>query len=85
MGITREEIVSTDKAIADNGRLSEILDDLEHSGFIRRYNAIGKKERNAMFQLVDNFTLFHFRFIQNNHEDDERFWTHSIDTPVHNA
>lgn len=38
-----------------------------------------------MFQLIDNFTLFHFRFIQNNTEDDERFWTHSIDTPAHNA
>ena len=34
---------------------------------------------------LDRIHACHFRFIQNNTEDDERFWTHSIDTPAHNA
>lgn len=34
---------------------------------------------------MDNFTLFHFRFLSAVHHQDERFWSHTVGTPAHTA
>ena len=62
-GMLREEIIST-CGLSDGGTLSTILEDLEKSGFIRRYTAFGKAKKDSMFQLIDNFTLFYFKFLK---------------------
>lgn len=49
--------------------------DLENCGFIRKYTPIGRKERGAVYQLVDFYTLFYFKFIQGNSNVDGHFWT----------
>ena len=84
-GLTREELINTGHGISDNGKLSRILKDLEYSGFIRSYQAVGKKKRNALFQLTDNFTVFHFQFMKDGGTNDEHYWTHHIDTPTYNS
>ena len=80
VGMTRAEIVSV-SGLVDNGKLSEMLDELEDCEFIRKYNVIGQKAKGAMFQLIDSFTLFYFKFIAGNPANDEHFWSKSIDTP----
>ena len=82
IGMPREEIVK-ESGLEENGKLSTVLKDLEHCGFIRKYNQIGKVTKNAIYQLVDFYTLFYFKFIQNNVGGDERFWTSSIDAQFH--
>lgn len=63
VGMTREEVITTiDKP--SNGALSKVLDELEYCGFIRKYSSYGKKTKLAIYQLVDNYTLFYFKFIQ---------------------
>ena len=62
-GMLREEIMKV-SGLSDGGTLTSILEDLEKSGFIRRYTAFGKAKKDAMFQLVDNFTLFYFKFLK---------------------
>ena len=52
---------------------------------IRKYVLPGRKAKGAIFQLMDNFTLFHFRFIANNPKHDRHFWTSSLDSPFHTA
>lgn len=84
-GMTREELISNGQHIVDNGKLTHILQDLEHSGFIRSYQALGKKVRDTVFQLIDNFSIFYFRYIANNKENDPHFWTHHIDTPIYHS
>lgn len=42
---------------------TKTLDDLEHCDFIRKYRFPGKIERDALWQLIDPFTLFHIRFL----------------------
>ena len=59
----REEIISA-CGLSDGGTLSTVLEDLEKSGFIRRYTAFGKAKKDSMFQLIDNFTLFYFKFLK---------------------
>lgn len=76
VGMTREEIITTiDKP--SNGALSKVLDELEYCGFIRKYSSYGKKTKLAIYQLIDNYTLFYFKFIQQNKNNDEHFWSAS--------
>ncbi|MBK8622878.1 MAG: AAA family ATPase [Saprospiraceae bacterium] len=63
-GIERSEIVRQTN-IKDGGGLSGMLRDLEMSGFISSYVPIGKKKKNTLFRLIDCYSLFYLRFIQN--------------------
>lgn len=82
--MTREELSKAAK-IDNNGRLTRMLDDLEACGFIRRYKQYGIKRNNAIFQLIDNYTLFYYLFISKNERDDENFWTLNLNKPLFNA
>ncbi len=82
IGMTREEIVA-ESGLKENGRLTTVLNDLEHCGFIRRYNQIGRVAKDAMYQLVDFFTLFYFKFILENKHNDPNFWSNSIGSSLY--
>ena len=80
-GYTRTEIANELK-IPDNGHLSDMLDDLEHCDFVRRYNN-GTLQKNGIYQLVDFFSLFHYRF-GTRRVTDEHFWRNTLGTPEQN-
>ena len=82
IGMTRDELIS-EAHLLDNGRLSEILKDLEACGFIRKYTNFGLKTKNAVFQLIDSYTLFYYRFIQQNTGGDECFWSRQMGSPLY--
>ncbi|MCR5018426.1 MAG: AAA family ATPase [Bacteroidales bacterium] len=82
VGMTREELISS--GIKDNGKLTELLADLEQCGFIRKYAAYGYSSHKAIFQLIDPYTLFYYKFILANDRKDERFWSHSQNQPTYN-
>lgn len=73
--MTREEIVKASK-LPESGNLSKKLEELENCGFIRRYNSYGKKQKDSLYQLIDNFTLFYFKFLEKK-PTDEHFWTNN--------
>ena len=81
-GMTREEIISQ-TSMSDSGTLTKILKELEWCGFIRKYNVLGKKVKSAIYQLIDNYTLFYFRFIRRNENNDENFWSSSINSSLY--
>lgn len=83
VGMTREELIEK-AGIINSGDLTNKLEELESCGFIRKYYAFGAKKKNALFQLMDNFTLFHYRFLQNK-PSDEHFWSNQINTPEVNT
>ena len=80
-GYTRAEIARELK-IADNGHLCEMMDDLEHCDFVRRYNN-GTLQKNGIYQLIDFFSLFHYKF-GTNRVTDEHFWRNALGTPEQN-
>lgn len=82
IGLTREELIRQAK-LEDNGRLSEILRDLEACGFIRRYRNFGHNTKNAIYQLIDSYTLFYYDFIQANASADESFWSRQTGSPLY--
>ena len=81
-GMTRDELIH-EAHLQDNGRLSEILQDLETCGFIRKYTNFGLKTKGAVFQLIDSYTLFYYRFIQQNTGGDEYFWSRQTGSPIY--
>ena len=70
MGMTRDEILGAIH-VQSGGTLSKVLEELEYCGFVRKYNGYGKKSKQAIYQLIDNYTLFYFKFIQRNENNDE--------------
>ena len=75
-GMTRQEILSALK-IKNGGSLTEVLENLIKCDFIRKYTAIGKTERESMYQLTDLFSLFYLRFSTDNSGRDEAFFTNN--------
>lgn len=82
IGLSREDLIAQSK-MPDNGKLTTMLEDLEYCGFIRKYNHIKFKKKNAIYQLIDPFTLFYYKFMQNNERNDECFWSHNQGSPLY--
>ena len=76
-GMQRGELLKAAK-ITNNATFKAALQELEECNFIRCYNAIGKKTKEATFQLMDNYTLFYFHFVRDNHTQDAHFWEHTV-------
>ena len=79
-GLTRDEIASAAKQ-KPGGNFKTRLMELEQCDFIRKYLPPDKKNRGAVFQLIDNFTLFHYAFAAACGERDEHLWTNSQSSP----
>ena len=80
-GLVRSEIARA-SGIPETGTLSRRLEELEQCGFIRKYAALGRKNKGAVFQLIDNFTLFHFKIAEPLRRDGRRSWTQSVGTQI---
>ena len=76
-GMQRDQLAKA-AGLVSCGNLTRYLLELEQCGFIRKYAAIGKKSKGSLYQLIDNFTLFHFKVIAQNRNNDRHFWSSSI-------
>lgn len=83
-GLTREEI-SVETKQPTGGSLTRLLEELEESGFIRKYIPFGKKERSSLYQLSDFFSLFHTKFIKGQKRFDKNHWEKMVDNPKQKA
>ena len=84
-GLTRNEIAFEAK-IQANGKLTQMLDNLQYSGIIRNFygKVNGKvKKRDSYYQLIDLFTLFHLTF--NTKATNPTFWQDRSNTPQTNT
>lgn len=62
-GLTRNEIIESTK-LKSGKKLTKILSDLETCGFIRKYYDYAKKKTGLIYQMIDFYTLFYFKFVQ---------------------
>lgn len=60
------------------------LKNLECCDFIRKYNQIGKVTKGAIYQLVDFYTLFYFKFVLENKCHAPCFWFKSVESNFYN-
>ena len=80
VGMTRLELLES-VGLGSTGKMTEFLETLESSGFIRSYRSFGAKKKSAIYQLIDPFTLFHFRFLETP-SSDEHFWQSTAASPA---
>lgn len=73
-GLTRNEIAEEAK-LPSGGSLSKILKNMESCGFIRKYHCLSLGKTQTLFQLVDFFSLFYFRFIQHVTGNKTNYWS----------
>lgn len=84
IGMTRNEIVAALDGDS-GGTLTRVLKDLEQCDFIRSYNSIGKVKKESVYQLIDNFTLFYFKFMADGRINAKDYWSRIISKPIYNT
>jgi hypothetical protein len=83
-GLSRDEIIDQ-SGLPSGGWLSRILEELELCGFIRSYPSFALQENLVLYQLTDQFSLFHLRFMKPKRPRNPRFWSNSLDSPALSA
>jgi len=83
IGLTRKEIAEA-AALSDGGPLTSALEELEQCGIIRKFSKLKARQRGALYQLTDHFSLFYNRFMKSNNKN-ENFWTNNFASPTINA
>lgn len=73
-GFSRTEIEQGTKL--SGGGLSKMLDNLERCDFILSYSQFGNKNKLTLYRLSDFYSIFYFRYIENNNFKDEHYWQH---------
>ena len=82
-GMERAELLEA-TGMTNSGGFTSKLQELEQCGFIRKYREFGKERKNSVYQLIDNFTLFHYKFLEKR-PTDECYWSNQENTPARNA
>jgi AAA+ ATPase superfamily predicted ATPase len=80
IGMSRSELLSA-TGLTDNGAFSIALSELVECGFVRRYRMPRKMSHDAVYQLIDNFTLFHFKFLADLGVGESGSWVAVQDSP----
>jgi uncharacterized protein len=72
-GMSRVEILAATK-LPDGGGLTDVLDELVGSGFASAYYPFGKKKKDMLYRLTDEYSLFYLRFIETNRTPGKSVW-----------
>ncbi len=82
-GLSRDEISEKAK-VPNNGKLSQMLQDLLDSGFIAKKVAIDERKKD-IYRLSDFYTYFYFEFVKEYYGKDEHYWSSTNDLPKRRA
>ena len=72
-GLSRQEIIASTN-FTDGGGLTKILDELETCGFIMKIIPLGKKSKDTLYRLIDEFSLFYLHFIEGSRASSKDVW-----------
>ncbi len=72
-GLSLNEIIEA-TGLTSGGTLTETIDELELSGFISAYTPYGKKKKDKIYRLMDEFSKFYLQFMEENTHTDPINW-----------
>jgi len=72
-GLTRKDIIKF-TSLTNGGGLSRVLRELEECSFIETYLPYGKRERETLYRLVDEFSIFYLSFMVNHRGSGQHTW-----------
>ncbi len=64
-GLTRNELIANTD-LASGGTSSQIIEELEESGFITSFVPFEKAKNDTIYKLSDEYSMFYLKFIENN-------------------
>lgn len=79
-GLTRNEIIEW-TGIKSGGGLTTVLEELIQCGFIMLVYPINKKKEDCLYRLVDEYTLFYFKFLKDGKTKSS--WTHITESAAY--
>ena len=75
-GMTRNDMI---KVLKIEGRnLTAVLRNLERCDFIAKMARFPNKSTDAIYRLVDFYTLFYYKFLAEDMSGDEQWWSHNF-------
>jgi uncharacterized protein len=80
MGMTRNDIIKTCK-LQSGGSTTSLLEELSSSGFITPYIPFGRKIKDSLYMLTDEYSLFYLKFIEPNKVSGKGAWLKISETP----
>ena len=83
-GLSRKELLSI-AGIKDGGTATTVLDELEKSGFIRKYFPFGTSKRDVTIQLIDPYALFYLTFVKDAKSEGKGAWLSQLNNPRYRA
>lgn len=72
-GLTRAEIIKLGN-LSNGGGVTKALDELIHSSFISSYFPFGKKRKDKLYRLTDEYSLFYLHFIERRRRNVKGSW-----------
>jgi uncharacterized protein len=81
MGLSRNEIIKVCK-LQSGGSTTALLEELTASGFITPYIPVGKKSKDSIYKLTDEYSLFYLKFMEANRSGSKGTWVRLSDTPT---
>ena len=72
-GIDRNTLIAAAK-VSNGGTLTNVLEELNQSGFIDEYQPFGKKTKDKLYRLTDEYSLFYLQFIENQAIAESGLW-----------
>lgn len=78
-GLFRNEIIAK-TTLKSGGTLTKTLNELEESGFVESVIPYQGNKTKVLYKLIDNFTIFHLKFMKNNPIRRGRNWANIIQT-----
>ena len=82
IGLTRQEIVNSVK-ISSGGTITQIIEELEESGFITGYSSFEMTKKNTLYKLVDEYSIFYLKFMEN--QKSKQSWSIIQNTPSYKS
>ncbi len=83
-GLLRSEIIKLAK-LKSGGYLSQVLIELEESGFIASYSPPKRKTKDTLYRLQDEYSLFYLKFIESAQSHAPGVWATLSGSPVWRA
>jgi uncharacterized protein len=83
-GMSRNEIAKTDK-LDNGGGLTRLLEELIWSGFVTEIYPYGKKKKEKIYRLTDEYSLFYLQFIESNRQQGTNVWQNLSQTQTYKS
>jgi hypothetical protein len=81
-GMTRNELLEASKLV-NGGGFTTILNELVQSGFVAETYPFGKNQKDKLYRIVDEYSLFYLQFIEKNSQQGRNLWQHLSQTPAY--